>query len=79
MPSIGKATLEITADTTKFKQQIAEVEAILADIPTDVISRWEFRPWVLIRAGWYIGIGFSWWCGVVYATEKLLGIIGVWG
>lgn len=75
MASMGTATLEIAADTTRFKEQIAEIKDLLADIPTAVINRWEFRPWALVRAGWYIGIGLTCWCGVVYLVARLLGII----
>lgn len=75
MANIGKATLEITADTTKFNEQMDQVEARLNGIPTRAMGRFCFSPWALVRVGWYVGIGLSLWYALVTFVWWLLDVI----
>lgn len=77
MPNMETVTVNIQADTTEFKRQMAEVESMLSKIPTHVASRWQFQRWTLVRIGWYIGIGLSWWyvfaCFLAWLLRVILG------
>lgn len=76
MPNLGKATLEIQANTEEFKKQIAEVEALLKDLPSRVMADYcHLKAWTLIRAGWYLAVGASLWIAVNASTWWVMGAI----
>lgn len=76
MANAGTATIEVRANTDDFEKQIAKIEETLSGLPSRVLMDYcHVKPWTLVRIGWYIGIGLSWWYAFVCLVAWLLQVI----